>query len=105
MGGSSAAPGGVAGGGHDENAEPPSSPRPQIEPTNVNAFFNRGSAYDSIGNYDLAVQDYSRALDLDAGTNASNTPRMGTPGIGTTPSLTPASTTPAGTPRASVGGR
>ena len=32
---------------------------------NANAFFNRGCCFDSNGELDLAIQDYSRALDLD----------------------------------------
>ena len=33
--------------------------------TNANAYFNRGSTHDSIGAYDKAIADYSKALDLD----------------------------------------
>jgi tetratricopeptide (TPR) repeat protein len=32
---------------------------------NANAFFNRGSAHDSLGDFDKAILDYTRALDLD----------------------------------------
>ena len=32
-----------------------------------NAYFNRGSTHDSIGNYEAAIEDYTRALDLDRG--------------------------------------
>ena len=38
----------------------------KLDPTNVNAFFNRGSAYDSLGQYEKAVADYTHALDLDS---------------------------------------
>lgn len=38
----------------------------KLDPTNVNAYFNRGSAYDSLGQYEKAVADYTRALDLDS---------------------------------------
>lgn len=38
----------------------------RLDPTNVNAFFNRGSAYDSLGQYEQAVADYTHALDLDS---------------------------------------
>ena len=37
----------------------------KLDPTNVNAYFNRGSAYDSLGQYEKAVADYTHALDLD----------------------------------------
>ena len=35
------------------------------DPTNVNAYFNRGSAYDSMGDYTSAVSDYTKALEMD----------------------------------------
>lgn len=38
----------------------------RLDPTNVNAYFNRGSAYDSLGQYEKAVADYTHALDLDS---------------------------------------
>lgn len=38
----------------------------KLDPTNVNAYFNRGSAYDSLGQYEKAVADYTHALDLDS---------------------------------------
>ena len=37
----------------------------EIDPQNANAFFNRGCCYDSIGELDLAISDYSVALELD----------------------------------------
>ena len=37
----------------------------QIDPENANAFFNRGCCYDSVGELDLAISDYSVALELD----------------------------------------
>ena len=38
----------------------------KLDPNNVNAYFNRGSAYDSLGQYEKAVADYTHALDLDS---------------------------------------
>lgn len=32
---------------------------------NANAYFNRGCCYDSVGELDLAIADYSLALELD----------------------------------------
>ena len=32
---------------------------------NANAYFNRGCCYDSVGELDLAIADYSIALELD----------------------------------------
>jgi tetratricopeptide (TPR) repeat protein len=37
----------------------------ELDGTNANAYFNRGSTHDSLGAYDKAIADYSRALDLD----------------------------------------
>lgn len=37
----------------------------QQDAGNANAYFNRGSAYDSLGDFDRAIVDYTRALDLD----------------------------------------
>lgn len=37
----------------------------ELDPGNANAYFNRGSAYDSIGDFDAAIADYTKALDLD----------------------------------------
>jgi tetratricopeptide (TPR) repeat protein len=51
-----------------------------IDPKNANAYFNRGCCYDSIGEIDLAISDYSIALELDlktgqeGGNNASEVP-------------------------------
>ena len=36
-----------------------------LDPTNANAYFNRGSALDGLGKYDKAIVDYSKALELD----------------------------------------
>lgn len=33
--------------------------------SNANAYFNRGSTYDSSGMYDKAIADYTKALELD----------------------------------------
>ena len=38
----------------------------KLDANNVNAYFNRGSAYDSLGQYEKAVADYTHALDLDS---------------------------------------
>ena len=37
----------------------------EIDPENANAYFNRGCCYDSVGELDLAISDYSVALELD----------------------------------------
>ena len=37
----------------------------ELDASNANAYFNRGSTHDSLGAYDKAIADYSRALDLD----------------------------------------
>jgi len=37
----------------------------EIDPSNANAYFNRGCCYDSVGELDLAISDYSVALELD----------------------------------------
>jgi tetratricopeptide (TPR) repeat protein len=37
----------------------------EIYPQNAKAFYNRGCCYDSIGELDLAISDYSVALELD----------------------------------------
>lgn len=47
----------------------------EVEPQNVNAFFNRGSAYDSLGDFELAVSDYMHALDLDTQNGAAEIPQ------------------------------
>lgn len=39
---------------------------------NANAYFNRGCCYDSIGELDLAISDYSTALEIDS-KNTNNT--------------------------------
>ena len=36
-----------------------------IDPLNANAYFNRGSCYDSKGEVQKAISDYSMALELD----------------------------------------
>jgi len=43
-----------------------------IDPNNANAYFNRGCCYDSIGEIDLAISDYSVALELDLKTGKNN---------------------------------
>ena len=37
----------------------------EIDPENANAYFNRGCCFDSVGELDLAISDYSVALELD----------------------------------------
>lgn len=44
----------------------------ELDPHNINAFFNRGSAHDSNGAYQLAVKDYTAALSLE-----QNAPKAG----------------------------
>ncbi|GBG77242.1 hypothetical protein CBR_g23570 [Chara braunii] len=54
---------------------------------NANAYFNRGSAYDSLGDFDRAIADYTHALELDMAqsgdgeqsrsVSAASTARMG----------------------------
>ena len=34
-------------------------------PSHFKALFNRGFAYDKIGNFDNAIQDYSTAISID----------------------------------------
>lgn len=36
-----------------------------MDKENANAYFNRGCCYDSVGELDLAISDYSVALELD----------------------------------------
>ena len=38
----------------------------QYNSNNANAYFNRGCCYDSIGELDLAIMDYSTALEIDS---------------------------------------
>lgn len=50
----------------------------EIDPDNANAYFNRGCCYDSVGELDLAISDYSVALELDmrnGGNDAGDNPR------------------------------
>lgn len=44
----------------------------EIDPDNANAYFNRGCCYDSIGELDLAISDYSVALELDMRNGGNN---------------------------------
>lgn len=37
-----------------------------LNPYNANAYFNRGCCYDSVGELDLAIADYSTALEIDS---------------------------------------
>jgi tetratricopeptide (TPR) repeat protein len=34
-------------------------------PDHFKALFNRGFAFDKLGEYDLAIQDYSKAIKID----------------------------------------
>jgi Flp pilus assembly protein TadD len=43
-----------------------------IDPANANAYFNRGCCYDTIGELDLAISDYSVALELDLHSGAED---------------------------------
>ncbi len=36
-----------------------------LDPTNANAYFSRGCCYDNIKKTNLALADYSKALELD----------------------------------------
>jgi tetratricopeptide (TPR) repeat protein len=44
----------------------------ELDASNANAYFNRGSTHDSLGAYDKAISDYSRALDLDRQAQQAN---------------------------------
>lgn len=44
----------------------------EIDPDNANAYFNRGCCYDSVGELDLAISDYSVALELDMRNGGNN---------------------------------
>lgn len=35
-------------------------------PDHFKALFNRGFAYDKLGEYNLAIQDYQKALEIDS---------------------------------------
>ena len=37
----------------------------KLDPTNALAYFNRGNAYDQLGEHDLAIADYTEAIKLD----------------------------------------
>jgi len=45
----------------------------KLDSENANAYFNRGCCYDSIGEIDLAISDYSVALELDMKASAQQT--------------------------------
>ena len=62
----------------------------ELDATNANAYFNRGSTYDTLGAYDKAIADYTRALDLDrqmqlAAAATAAAPTVGSPGSGPGP--------------------
>ena len=54
----------------------------ELDAHNANAYFNRGSTHDSLGSYDKAIADYTRALELDREIAASGA-RPGPSSIGT----------------------
>ncbi len=54
----------------------------ELDAHNANAYFNRGSTHDSLGSYDKAIADYTRALELDREIAASGS-RPGPSSIGT----------------------
>jgi len=37
----------------------------KLQTDNANAYFNRGCCYDQLGKLDLAIADYSKALELE----------------------------------------
>jgi hypothetical protein len=39
----------------------------ELNPDNADAYFNRGDAYDEIGEYEKAIADYSKAIELKPG--------------------------------------
>ena len=41
----------------------------RLDPSNANAYFNRGCCYDSLKELDMAIADYSKALELDGNSN------------------------------------
>ena len=45
-----------------------------LDAENANAFFNRGCCFDSIGDIDRAITDYSKALELDMRASAQLQP-------------------------------
>ena len=46
-----------------------------LDKNNANAYFNRGCCYDSVGELDLAISDYSVALELDMKESENDTQR------------------------------
>ena len=44
-----------------------------LDKDNANAYFNRGCCYDSVGELDLAISDYSVALELDIKASENDT--------------------------------
>lgn len=37
----------------------------EIDPRNAYAYYNRGISYDKMGDYNLAIKDFARAIELD----------------------------------------
>ena len=62
-------------------------PAPVISPPppSRSAYFNRGSTHDSIGQYDRAIADYTRALDLDRQLGGGTLPEGAARGLAASP--------------------
>lgn len=56
----------------------------ELDGSNANAFFSRGSTHDSLGAYDKAISDYSRALEIDRAAQQAHLPSAGGGGGGAT---------------------
>jgi tetratricopeptide (TPR) repeat protein len=50
-----------------------------LDAGNANAYFNRGSTHDSLGEYDKAIADYTRALEMDGSTDKGGAPPVTSP--------------------------
>ena len=51
----------------------------KLDSENANAYFNRGCCYDSIGEIDMAISDYSVALELDMKASAQQNSGVNSP--------------------------
>ena len=51
----------------------------KLDSENANAYFNRGCCYDSIGEIDMAISDYSVALELDMKASAQQNSEINSP--------------------------
>ena len=45
----------------------------KLEPANVSALYNRGCIHDQLEQYEAALDDYSKALELDTGSLQTST--------------------------------